>query len=104
MDTSIIYITAPAFGEAEKIADTLVEERLAACVNIIPQMKSVYRWEGKINRENEVVLIAKTKTALVEKLTQKIKSIHSYSCPCIVSVEITGGNPDFIEWIVSETA
>jgi len=103
MQTHLIYMTAGSFEEAKTIGKALVDERLAACVNIIDHMRSLYWWEGAVQEDLEVVMIAKTTEALVEALVAKVKSLHSYSVPCIVSIPISGGNPDFLSWIVSVT-
>jgi periplasmic divalent cation tolerance protein len=103
MELSFVYITTSNMAEAEKIGSMLVENRLAACVNIFEKMTSIYRWEGKVHREPETVIIAKTRTELVNDLTAKVKSLHSYKVPCIVSLPVTGGNPDFLSWIENET-
>jgi periplasmic divalent cation tolerance protein len=99
MTQCLTYMTASNDAEARLIARVLVETRLAACVNIIPGMRSVYRWEGEIHEDAEIVLIAKTRRERVPALTAKIKDIHSYDCPCVVSIDIDGGNPDFLDWI-----
>jgi len=99
MQTHLIYMTAGSLEEAEKIGKALVEERLAACVNIIERMHSFYWWEGKVQEDHEVVMIAKTTQPLVQALVEKVQSLHSYSVPCIVAVPISGGNPDFLCWI-----
>ena len=103
MKISLVYMTAKDKREARRIADTLVKSRVAACANIIGGMNSIYRWEGKIERAREVVVIAKTRKSLVKKLIKKVKSIHSYSCPCIISLPISAGNKDFLDWIHKET-
>ncbi|MBU0571657.1 MAG: divalent-cation tolerance protein CutA [Candidatus Omnitrophica bacterium] len=103
MAYNIVYITTKDKTEAEMIGKVLIESKLAACVNIIDGMKSIYRWEGKIEEGNEVILIAKTKDTLVPELTEKVKSVHSYSCPCVVALPITGGNDEYLGWIASET-
>ena len=103
MKTSFIYITVGSIEEAGAIAKELVSKRLAACANIIDSMNSIYWWDGKIQEDKEVVLIAKTKESLVPALIEKTKSLHSYDCPCIVSLPITDGNKPFLEWIVEET-
>jgi periplasmic divalent cation tolerance protein len=104
MTQCIIYMTAPNDAEARTIARVLVEERLAACVNILSGMRSVYRWEGEIQEDDEVVLIAKTRRDLVPALTDRIKDIHSYDCPCVVAIPIDGGNPEFLDWIDAQTS
>ena len=99
MQPQLIYMTAGSLEEAEKIGKALVDDRLAACVNIIERMHSFYWWEGKVQEDHEVVMIAKTTQSLVEALVEKVKALHGYSVPCIVSVPISGGNPDFLLWI-----
>ena len=103
MKIHLIYITAGNMDEARIIAKELVSHRLAACVNILNNIESVYWWEGKIQYEKEVVLIAKTKEHLVPELIDKVKSVHSYSCPCVVSVPIVEGNKPFLKWVEEET-
>jgi periplasmic divalent cation tolerance protein len=103
MKIHLIYITAGNMDEARIIAKELVSNRLAACVNILNNIESLYWWEGKIQYEKEVVLIAKTKEHLVTELIDKVKSVHSYSCPCVVSVPIVEGNKQFLKWVEEET-
>lgn len=100
----MIYITVKNAQEAEAIGSALVEKRLVACVNIIDNMKSIYRWKGAIERENEAVLIAKTKESLVEKVISAVKELHSYEVPCIEAIPIVNGNPAYLQWIRDETA
>ena len=94
------YITTKNKSEAKKIGKVLLQERLAACINIFVNMSSMYWWEGKIEEANETVLIAKTTKKLFPKLSKKVKSIHSYSCPCILQIPVTGGNKEYIKWLV----
>ncbi|MCP4668301.1 MAG: divalent-cation tolerance protein CutA [Deltaproteobacteria bacterium] len=103
MKTSLIYITAGSHEEAAAIAKELVSKRLAACANIMDNMHAIYWWDGKIQDDKEVVLIAKTKESLVPRLIEKVKSLHSYDCPCVVSLPIVDGNKAFLDWIVDET-
>lgn len=98
-----VYMTAGSREEARRIGRTLVEERLAACVNILDGMNSLYWWQGAVQDEQETVLIAKTRAELLERLTDRVKSLHSYSCPCVVALPIEGGNPAFLQWIAEET-
>ena len=102
MAANFIYMTAGNKDEAQKIAKALVENRLAACVNILENMQSVYRWENEIQEDTEVVLIAKTTERLVSELIEKVKSLHSYDCPCIVSLPILDGYAPFLNWIHDE--
>ncbi len=104
MSNSLVYMTTGSVEEARAIGRALVEARLAACVNIIDGMRSIYRWEGKIEEAGETVLIAKTRNALVDALTDKVRELHSYDCPCVVAVPIDGGNGAFHDWIAAQTA
>lgn len=97
------YITCPNKKEALKIAHAIIEEKLVACANIIDSVTSVYEWEGKIQQESEVILIAKTKNELFDQVKSRIEKIHSYDCPCIVRLPIDGGTEAFINWIKSST-
>jgi periplasmic divalent cation tolerance protein len=99
-----VHITASSRVEAEKIADALIEGKLAACVNMVPGVHSIYRWEGKVETADEVLLIAKTRADLFGPLSARVKALHSYSAPCIVALPIAAGDPAFFGWIVAETA
>jgi len=103
MRFNLVYITTKDKEEACKIGKELVKARLAACVNIIDGMNSMYWWEGQIQDDNETILIAKTKESLVKELIEKVKSLHSYSCPCIVSLPILDGNKAYLDWLEKET-
>ena len=94
-----VYIVCKNKAEAKKIGSSLVKERLAACVNILDSMNSIYRWKGKIEHAKEVVLIAKTTQQLFAKLSAKVKSLHSYSIPCIVSLDIVKGDKEYFKWL-----
>ena len=102
MDINLVYITTGNKEEAKVIGKELVKARLAACVNIIDHMNSIYLWEGKLQEDEETVLIAKTTSAMVSKLVARVKELHSYECPCVVALPVSGGNPDFLEWIGNE--
>lgn len=102
MAVNLIYVTTENKAEAERIGRILVEERLAACVNIIDGMNSIYRWEGKIMQATETVLIAKTVQDKVSALTERVKALHSYDCPCVVALPIRGGNELFLNWVAEE--
>lgn len=104
MTQSLIYVTASSRDEAVKIGRQVVENRLAACANVLAGTASIYWWEGAVTEEEEVSLILKTRTDLVDRLVEMVKEIHSYDCPCVVSLPITGGNPGFLDWIDAETA
>ncbi len=102
MKVNFIYMTAGSKDEAQKIGSELVISKLAACVNILENMNSIYMWQGKIQNDSEVVMIAKTTEARVPELVEKVKSLHSYDCPCIVSLPVSGGHQDFLDWIQKE--
>jgi len=103
MSMNLIYITAGDMDEARSIGKALVSDRLAACVNIIDNINSMYWWQGEIQDDMEVIIIAKTKESLVPELIEKVKSMHSYDCPCVVSLPIVDGNKGFLEWVAEET-
>jgi periplasmic divalent cation tolerance protein len=95
------YITTKSKSEAQKIGKILLQEKLAACLNIFNNMNSMYCWKGKIKEVHESVLIAKTSQKLFPKLAKKVKSIHSHSVPCILQIPITDGNNEYVEWLLS---
>jgi periplasmic divalent cation tolerance protein len=101
--TRLIYATAPSHDEAGRIAETVVRERLAACANLFDGVTSFFHWDGQLCRENETVLILKTAAQRVDELTERIRQLHSYDCPCIVSIPIEAGNPGFLNWIEQST-
>jgi periplasmic divalent cation tolerance protein len=98
------YITAGSREEALQIGRALVEERLAACANLIEGVTSIYRWQGEIQEDAEVALFVKTRMDLVPRLTERVVALHSYDCPCVVALPIEGGNQAFLDWITAETA
>ena len=99
-----VYMTAGTFEEARNIGKILVEKNLVACVNLIENMTSIYKWEDKLEEGQEVVMIAKTRKKLMPKLIETVNSYHSYDCPCILELPIQGGNPEYLTWIETETA
>ncbi len=103
MDIRVVYITCANIEEAKKIGREIVEKRFAACANIIDKIDSFYWWEGKLQEDKEALIIAKTRSSLVNELIKKVKDIHSYECPCIVTLPVLEGNTDFLEWIIEET-
>ena len=98
-----LYVTVPTAEVAATIARALVEERLAACVNVLGPVRSIYRWQGAVHDDPEVAFLAKTRAALVEAATARIKSLHPYECPCIVALPVVGGHPAFLDWVRTET-
>ncbi len=99
----VVYITTRNRDEAIQIGKILVSERFAACVNIIDKMHSIYWWKDNIQEDDEAVLIAKTGKKKMEALTERVKELHSYSCPCVVALPIKAGNQDYLNWINQET-
>jgi len=104
MAAVIAYITCESVEQAERIGRALVAERLAACANILPGMRSIYRWKGAVETAEETVLIAKTRDALAVALTARVKELHSYEVPCVVIWPIAAGLPEFLRWIDDETS
>jgi len=98
----LVYITTGDEAEAEQIGETLVREKLVACVNLHP-IKSIFWWEGEVSRENEVAMLVKTRANLVDAVIARVKELHSYEVPCVASLPIAKGNPDFLEWIDRST-
>jgi periplasmic divalent cation tolerance protein len=104
MATWLVYVTAQDKNQALAIGRMLVEEHLAACINVWDGMTSVYRWEGAVEQGSEAVLIVKTTEPQVPTVIERVKALHSYSCPCVVAWPIGIGNPQYLEWIERETA
>lgn len=103
MNVNFVYMTAGNREEARKIGRELVISKLVACVNILDNMNSIYMWDGKIQDDSEVVMIAKTTEKRLPELVEKVSSLHSYDCPCIVAIPVSGGNQAFLNWISEET-
>jgi periplasmic divalent cation tolerance protein len=99
----MVYVTAADSGEAKRIARTVVEERLAACANLLGPMTSIYRWEGEMREGEEIALVLKTTEARSSALVERIRQLHSYACPCAVCLPITDGLGAFLDWIRQET-
>jgi periplasmic divalent cation tolerance protein len=98
-DKIIVLTTAGSKEEARGIADALVERRLAACVNIIGPMESVFRWKGKVDSAKEFQLVIKTTEAVFERVAAAIKELHSYDLPECIRIEMTDGSPAYLRWI-----
>ncbi|MCC6543201.1 MAG: divalent-cation tolerance protein CutA [Nitrospirae bacterium] len=100
----VILITAGSMDEGERIADSLVENHLVACVNLVPSVKSVFFWRGKTDQQSEVLLIAKSRMALLEQIIDHVKQIHSYSVPEIIAIPVIGGSEDYLKWVEETTS
>jgi len=99
MTIHIVYITVGSKDDARRIARTIVEEKLAACANILDQVNSFYIWNGALQDDQEALIIAKTTPARIEALTARVKALHGYQCPCIVHWPLAGGHGPFLEWV-----
>lgn len=100
---AVVYTTINDIKEGRRIAQTLVEEQLVACVNIIPKIESIYRWKGKVENETEIIILAKTTDKNVKKTIQRIKTLHAYELPDIIVLPIIGGLKDYLDYISVET-
>lgn len=100
----IVFVTAPNKGEAARIAEAIVSERLAACVNIIEGIESIYRWEGKIARDSELLLVIKTTGERYDELERRVKELHSYTTPEVIAYRIERGSADYLNWLRDCTA
>lgn len=98
----IIFVTVPDQKEGRRISKEILTSRLAACVNIIPGIQSMYQWKGKIVQEKEAMLVLKTTRSRYRKLEQKIKQLHSYEVPEVIAIPIIYGSPQYIEWVAKE--
>lgn len=103
MAAEITFVTCATAEEAGRIGETLVRERLAACVNLVPGVRSIYVWEGKLCREDEILLVIKSTASARERLAERVRSMHSYSVPEIVTIPIASGNPAYLAWVEDAT-
>lgn len=102
-DEIIVLITASNKDEAATIGTALVDERLAACVNIVPEVRSLFFWEGKTQDERETLLIVKSRLLLMEKLVSRVKALHSYTVPEVIALPIIAGSADYLSWVRENT-
>ncbi len=100
---SLIFCTCPDAAVAGRIAEALVEERLAACVNLLPGITSIYRWNGAVQRDPEVLALIKTTSERVAALTVRLRELHPYAIPEIIAVPIIEGLPDYLSWVTTCT-
>jgi periplasmic divalent cation tolerance protein len=101
-DYCLLYVTTSSLDEARNLGRTVVEERLAACANVVGAIESFYHWEGKLETGSESLLILKTTGSKVPALTARLLVMHSYNCPAIVAIPILGGHQKFLDWIRDE--
>jgi periplasmic divalent cation tolerance protein len=98
-----LLLTAPDEETGRRIARTLVEERLAACVNVLPRVHSVYRWKGAVEEAAEVMLIAKTRAERAAALAARVRALHPYELPEVLALPVTGGSQAYLRWVVAES-
>lgn len=98
-DKVVVFVTCGSAEEAEKIARALVEERLAACVNISAPIRSLYRWEGKLCDDQEVLLVIKTARALFDRVRRAVEKLHSYQVPEVICLPVIDGAPNYLNWL-----
>lgn len=103
MTVRIVFCTCPDTASAERIADALVGERLAACVNLLPAVTSVYRWQGKVERASEIQLLIKTTADRLEALGARVAELHPYELPELIAVEARAGLPAYLDWVAAQT-
>lgn len=102
-DALVVLVTAPTPDRAAEIARALVEERLAACGNVVPGLRSVYRWEGKVQEDAEALLVLKTTRARFEALRERVLALHPYEVPEVIALPVEAGSARYLEWIAAET-
>ena len=102
-DAIVVFMTASSGEEAARLADMLVGAHLAACVQILPEIESVYRWQGKIERAAEVLLLAKTTRSKFEELEREVRALHSYDTPEIIAVPVVAGSASYVDWLIQST-
>ncbi len=100
----VVFVTVGNGAEAFTISRTLVEEKLVACVNIVPQIRSVYWWKEEVCDDQEVLLVMKTPTSLFDSLQNRVRELHSYEVPEIVALSVEKGLPDYLNWVVESTS
>ena len=98
-----IYMTFADLDLAKQVARVLLEDQLIACANINQGLISMYRWQGAIEEDNEVAMVAKTRRELFDQVTERVKQLHEYEVPCVIALPIQEGNPDFLLWLQRET-
>lgn len=99
----VVLVTAPERESAARIARTLVSERLAACVNLVPAVRSIYRWEGSVEEDEEVLLVVKTRAGRTEALAERIRALHPYAVPEVLALAAAGGSAAYLDWVRAET-
>lgn len=100
----MVLVTVPSQAAAERLARALVEERLAACVNVVPGVRSFYRWEGAVQDDPELLLVAKTSRERIAALAARVKELHDYDLPEVLALPATGGSDAYLDWVLTESS
>lgn len=103
-DLRVVFVTAPEFAVGRRIASALVEERLAACVNLVPGIVSMYRWDGGVQEDAEVLLVVKTSEARCSDLADRVRELHPYDLPEVLALPAAGGSAAYLDWVRRETS
>lgn len=103
LDEIVIFVTTSSTAEAERIGNKLVEDKLVACVNVIPNIRSIFHWQGESCNEEEVLMILKSVRANLEKIIKNVKQLHSYEVPEVIAIPIIGGSQEYLDWVNKET-
>ena len=102
-DALLVFTTLPSADKAAELAKVVVEERLAACANLLPAIRSIYRWQGKLQDENEVLVLLKTRAEHLERLKLRILELHPYEVPEVLAVPVEAGYQPYLDWLAGET-
>jgi len=102
-DALLVFTTLPSADKAAELAKALVDERLAACANLLPAVRSIYRWQGKVQDENEVLVLLKTRAEHLERLKLRILELHPYELPEVLAVPVEAGYQPYLDWLAGET-
>jgi periplasmic divalent cation tolerance protein len=101
---TLVIVTAGSEEQAASIARALVAERLAACVNIVGPVRSIYRWQGEVHNDREYLMLIKTRTRLVSKIERRVRELHSYEVPEVIALSIDGGSKPYLDWLLDSTS
>ena len=103
-DARVVLVTVPDMDTAERLGEKLVEERLAACANLVPGIVSIYRWDEQVQRDDEILVVLKTEQSSVAALRERVVTLHPYDVPEVVELPISGGHAPYLEWLARSTA
>ena len=103
-EVRVVLVTAPDAETGERIARALVEERLIACANVVPGIRSIYRWQGRVAEDAEVLLVLKTRASRCEALAARVKALHPYELPEVIALPVADGSEAYLDWVVAESS